>query len=91
MLSSNRLVWFNPKFPLIIIILLFLLVASADGVELPAFPGAEGFGAVAVGGRGGKVIKVININSCRPGSLQVACEVAGRLTIWRENGTTSPG
>jgi len=87
MLSSNRLVWFNPKFPLIIIILLFLLVASADGAELSAFPGAEGSGAVAVGGRGGKVIKVTNLNSSGPGSLRAACEAEGpRIVVFEVGG-----
>jgi len=40
---------------------------------LPAFPGAEGFGAAASGGRGGRVIKVTNLNARGPGSLQAAC------------------
>ncbi len=40
---------------------------------LPAFPEAEGFGAVATGGRGGRVIKVTNLNTRGPGSFQAAC------------------
>ena len=57
---------------------LFLLVpASANGRQLPAFPGAEGFGALAAGGRGGRVIKVTNLNSGGPGSFQAACESDG--------------
>ncbi len=50
------------------------LSAPTGGAELPAFPGAEGFGAVAVGGRGGEVIKVTTLESSGPGSLQAACE-----------------
>jgi pectate lyase len=38
----------------------------------PAFPGAEGFGATSVGGRGGRVIKVTNLEPKGPGSLQWA-------------------
>lgn len=52
-------------FPLIVMLVgLWMVIASdrglADqsGLALAAFPGAEGFGAVALGGRGGKVIHV---------------------------------
>lgn len=51
--------------------------------EIPAFPGAEGYGAVAKGGRGGRVIKVTNLNSSGPGSLQAACAEAGpRIVVF---------
>lgn len=43
----------------------------SDGETL-AFPGATGFGAKASGGRGGRVIKVTNLNADGPGSLQEA-------------------
>jgi pectate lyase len=56
-------------------------VARADGDALPAFPGAEGFGAIAKGGRGGRVIKVTNLRSEGPGSLQAACAEEGARTI----------
>jgi len=54
---------------------------------LPAFPGAEGFGAASVGGRGGRVIKVTNLNPKGPGSLQAACEAKGpRIVVFETSG-----
>ena len=56
--------------------------------EIPAFPGAEGFGAATPGGRGGKVIAVTNLNDDGPGSLRAACEAEGpRIVIFRVSGT----
>ena len=55
---------------------------------LPAFPGAEGFGAETLGGRGGRVIEVSNLNDSGPGSFRVACMAAGpRIVVFRVGGT----
>ncbi len=42
--------------------------------QIPAFPGAEGYGSTTPGGRGGEVIKVTNLNAEGPGSLRAALE-----------------
>jgi len=76
-------------------ILIGRLVAAASllaalpcaAAELPAFPGAEGFGAISTGGRGGRVIKVTNLNAVGPGSLQAACSEKGpRIVVFDVGG-----
>lgn len=55
---------------------------------VPAFPGAEGFGAISVGGRGGRVIEVTNLNDAGPGSFRTAIEAEGpRIVVFRTGGT----
>lgn len=58
----------------LVLVLVFSMTqgAPAASEQLPAFPGAEGFGAMVSGGRGGRVITVTNLNSDGPGSLQFA-------------------
>lgn len=54
----------------------------------PAFPGAEGFGSTTIGGRGGKVLFVTNLNDDGPGSFREACETDGpRIVIFKLGGT----
>jgi hypothetical protein len=67
--------------------LLLVLTTAAYAVEPPAFPGAEGFGAMSKGGRGGKVLFVTNLNDAGPGSLRAACETPGpRIVVFRVAG-----
>ena len=55
--------------------------------RIPAFPGAEGFGAYTPGGRGGRVIEVTNLKADGPGSLRAACEAKGpRVVVFRVSG-----
>jgi pectate lyase len=66
-----------------------ILPLEAQVIEqLPAFPQAEGFGAYAKGGRGGKVIFVDNLNDDGPGSLRAAVnDSVPRIVIFRVSGT----
>jgi hypothetical protein len=68
-------------------LLLLLLDAVTSARDIPAFPGAEGFGANTPGGRGGKVIPVENLNDSGPGSLRAACDTEGpRIVVFRVGG-----
>lgn len=61
-----------------IIFFLFFLYLPFLQAQIPAFPGAEGFGALSTtGGRGGTVIKVTNLNCSGPGSLNEALNTPG--------------
>lgn len=56
--------------------------------HLPSFPGAEGYGSITRGGRGGKVIAVTNLNDSGPGSLRAGVEAEGpRIVVFRVSGT----
>lgn len=69
----------------------FILLAAGDSyirVEaMPAFPGAEGFGANSQGGRGGRVIAVTHLNDRGAGSLRACVEAQGpRTCVFRVAG-----
>lgn len=77
-------------FPQVLRCIVFLasLATYGAGPALPAFPGAEGFGATTPGGRGGKVIAVTNLDDAGPGSFRAACDAEGpRIVVFRVSGT----
>jgi pectate lyase len=69
---------------------LAILAAAASAAPEPiiAFPGAEGAGRLASGGRGGRVIRVTSLEDSGPGSLRAAIEAEGPRTILFDIGGT---
>jgi pectate lyase len=76
-----------------IVLFVVLTTAMAEAVRgaappVPAFPGAEGAGMYTVGGRGGRVIEVTNLDDAGSGSLRAAVEALGpRTVVFRTGGT----
>jgi pectate lyase len=70
------------------LLLCFVVLSTTSVIAIPSFPGAEGYGANTIGGRGGRLIEVTNLNDSGPGSLREACESSGpRIVVFRVGGT----
>jgi pectate lyase len=62
--------------------------APAVSGPVVAFPGAEGWGAASLGGRGGSVIEVTNLNDAGTGSLRACIIATGKRTcVFKVAGT----
>ena len=80
---------FNHRFALKLLAILVsasFLCCIAAAVP-PAFPGAEGFGVHASGGRGFPVYYVTNLNDNGPGSLRAGVVQNDRMILFKISGT----
>ena len=72
----------------LIIPVIVLLSPTFIRAQQLAFPGAEGYGRFALGGRGGQVLFVTNLNDKGPGSLRAAIEAqVPRIVVFKISGT----
>ena len=67
--------------------ILSAIFTFAQRPPIPAFPGAEGAGAYATGGRAGAVYRVTNLNPNGPGSLADAVSQPNRIIVFTVSGT----
>ena len=66
---------------------LFLCVVSSFAIaQTPSFPGAEGFGALATGGRGGTVVHVTTLDDSGAGSFRDAVSQSKRIVVFDVGG-----
>lgn len=67
--------------PARILAALTLALIARSVAALPAFPGAQGWGAETVGGRGGTIVWVTNLRDSGPGSLRAALTLKEPRTV----------
>jgi hypothetical protein len=74
------------------LLLAYVFLQPAPTSAQPAFPGAVGWAAETVGGRGGRIIRVTTLAADGPGSLKAALEAKGpRIVVFEVGGVIDLG
>lgn len=73
-------------FPMLVVVCAVLAAVAAAAEPVKAFPEAQGWAAYTPGGRGGRTIRVTNLNAGGPGSFAEAVHAKGPRTVVFEVG-----